>query len=282
MRRINTSTAALAMSALALFLALGGTAVAVSQIGTSQIRNGAVTKAKLHRGAVANSKLAPGAVTGSKLAPGAVTSSSLAPGAVTSSSLAAGAVTSSSIAPGAVGTSQLANSSVTSAKVADGSLTASDVAPNTFLAADGTAADSDRLGGLLPADYLQGVGIMEDRRVTVAENGSSQFLSAGFGNLTASCGGTGQLTATWTPSVSDAEFGATVTVFGQSPTIEDLNAIGAGVPESDPSAATAPFSAIYQIGFTDAQGDHVATLFVNGRFESGTGCVFIGQELSSG
>ena len=45
---ITSSRAALAMSATALFVALGGTALAVSQIGTNQIKNGAVTTSKLH------------------------------------------------------------------------------------------------------------------------------------------------------------------------------------------------------------------------------------------
>lgn len=45
---------------LALFIALGGTGYAATQIGTGQIKNGAVTNAKLHNGAVTASKLKSG------------------------------------------------------------------------------------------------------------------------------------------------------------------------------------------------------------------------------
>lgn len=77
-------------SSLALFLAVsGGTALAASQIGTSQIK----------------------------------------PGAVTSSRLANNAVTSSKIKTGAVGASEIANNSITSHEIKNGSLQASDFAP---------------------------------------------------------------------------------------------------------------------------------------------------------
>src|SRR5262249_2863787 len=104
MRRITSGRMALAISVTALFVALGGTAVAVTQIGTNQIQNGAVTNPKLANGSVGSKKLIDNSVTGSK--------------------------------------------------VKDHSLTAADVAPNTYLPANGTAADSNRLGGLLPADFI--------------------------------------------------------------------------------------------------------------------------------
>ncbi len=62
--RGNSSRVSLALSATALFVALGGTAVAVTgQIGTKQIANGAVTNAKLHNSSVTATKLHNGAVT---------------------------------------------------------------------------------------------------------------------------------------------------------------------------------------------------------------------------
>jgi hypothetical protein len=60
------------VACLALFVALGGASYAATQIGTSQIRNGAVTSAKLANGSVGNWKLAFGAVGARKLASGAV------------------------------------------------------------------------------------------------------------------------------------------------------------------------------------------------------------------
>jgi hypothetical protein len=271
MRRINASTAALAISGVALFVALGGTAVAVSQIGTSGIQNGAVTNSKLHGNAV----------TGSKIANGAVGSSKLAKNAVTSSKIAAGAVGNSQLAGGAVGNSKLADNAVTGSKVADGSLTASDIAPNTFLDANGTAADSSRLGDLLPADFVQGVGIMEDRRIVVPEGTSGAiFLNTLFGSFTANCDGSGHVQVVWTPTVSNAEYAATITS-GTSVNLVTLNGIPAGVGDPEPvTASVVPISITYQIGYTSGL-DHVATAWITGRFELGTGCVFIGQELSS-
>lgn len=51
---------ALVVSAIALFMALGGTSYAAFTVGTSQIKSGAVTTKKLHNGAVTQAKLAGG------------------------------------------------------------------------------------------------------------------------------------------------------------------------------------------------------------------------------
>lgn len=54
---------------LALFVALGGVSyAAVGQIGTSEIKNGAVTKKKLRKAAVTTAKIGDDAVTGQKVA----------------------------------------------------------------------------------------------------------------------------------------------------------------------------------------------------------------------
>jgi hypothetical protein len=229
MRRISSSTVALGMSAAALFIALGGSAVALTQIGTSQIKNGAVTSPKLAKGAVTNPKLATGAVTGSK--------------------------------------------------VAAHSLTANDIAPHTYLRADATAANANRLGGLLPADFVQGVGVMDYRRLVVPANSGSDFLDTLFGEFTVSCGATGTPTVTWTPTIADAEYAAAITTTSAARLVT-LNAIPAGVGDTEPATA-GPFSITYQIGYT-AGLDHMVTAVITGRYESGTGCVFTGQELTSG
>jgi hypothetical protein len=231
----------MAMSATSLFVALGGTAVAVSRIGTKQLKNGAVSGAKLQNGAVSTSKLRNGAVTGSKLAA----------------------------------------DSVTGANVVDGSLSASDVAANTFLDAKGTAADSARLGGLLPGDFVQGVGIMSDRRVVVTNGTSTQFLNTLFGTFTGTCAGN-QPSVSWSPTVANAEYAANVQVFGAPPRLVTLNGIPAGGSDPEPTPAAGPFMTTYQVGYTATGQDHVATAIVTGRFEAGTGCVFTGQFLSTG
>jgi hypothetical protein len=141
MPRLNSSNAALALSAVALFVALGGTAVAVSgQVTTSQIKNAAVTNHKIANAAVGNHKIANGAIGNRKLADNSVGTNKLQNGAVTASKLAAGAVSGAVVGTGVIGTNNLAGSSVTSSKlapnsvltasIADGSVTTSKLADN--------------------------------------------------------------------------------------------------------------------------------------------------------
>jgi hypothetical protein len=228
MRRINSGRVALAVSATALFVALGGTAVAVTQIGTNQIQNGAVTTPKLHDGAVTNSKLA--------------------------------------------------NNSVGNAKIKDNSITANKVKPNTYLPAGGTAVNSSLLGGLGPNNYIQGEGFSLRRRVVLTSGGTDLF-GAGFGEFGATCN-SNQPQATWTPSVSNAEYSAAITQLS-SARLDTLNAIPAGVSEPEPASPGLPFSITYQIGYTAGGIDHVVTAVITGRFELGTGCVFTAQEVAS-
>ncbi len=57
---------------LALVVAMSGTAVAATKIGTNQIANGAVTTSKLHKAAVTGKKVKPGSLTSTSFAAGAV------------------------------------------------------------------------------------------------------------------------------------------------------------------------------------------------------------------
>ena len=63
-----------------------------SLIGTSDIKNGAVTAKKIATGAVKNVKIRDGAVSSTKLAPNSVTGAKIADGSVGSADLAAGSV----------------------------------------------------------------------------------------------------------------------------------------------------------------------------------------------
>jgi hypothetical protein len=70
--RIGRPTPALALSSLALLVALGGTSYAAfalpkNSVGTKQLKRGAVTGAKLAGGAVTAAKIGHGAVTAAKL-----------------------------------------------------------------------------------------------------------------------------------------------------------------------------------------------------------------------
>jgi hypothetical protein len=235
MRRITSGRVALGISVTALFVALGGTAFAVTQIGTNQIQNGAVTTPKLHDGAVTNSKLA--------------------------------------------------NNSVGNAKIKDNSITSNKVKSNTFLPANGTAADSNRLGGLLPADFIQGVGFVTQRRISVPANSSGNILiNTSLGTFTATCTAGNQPQVTWSPNVNDAEYAATITSGSSSATtvrLVTLNGITTSGSDPEPLPATGPFSINYQIGTTIGGLDKVVSANITGRQEGAT-CVFIGQELSSG
>lgn len=126
------------VASIALFLALGGAAVAATalpkkSVGPKQLRPGAVRAIALARGAVTAPKLAPRSVVVGKLGPGAVTPGNLGNGSVTTDKIAAAAVIAASIKNGVITTNKLANNAVTAAKIPNGTITAgklsSDVAP---------------------------------------------------------------------------------------------------------------------------------------------------------
>jgi hypothetical protein len=314
MKLISSSRVSLAISGTALFVALGGSALAVTQatkVTTSQIHNGAVTGAKLKNGAVTskkltkgavtnaklatgavgNGQLAAGAVTGAKLATGAVATTNLADGSVTNAKLGAGAVTSGSIAAGAVGTTQLgtgavangnlANNAVTSSKVLDGSLTASDVAPNTFLAANGTAANSQQLDGLTAAGFIQGTGRFVSNRVVVLVGQSAPLLELNFGFINAVCR-TGVIPVQqFTAELNLENVIYTATNFGAPATsdIETANALAAGNFLEATHTGTTPQSVTWQAAYNDGT-DHLATAWTTGQDEGGA-CVFTAQGTTS-
>lgn len=78
-----------ALAAAALFIALGGSAYAVSaqSVGTKELKRGAVTPAKIRNGAVTGPKIRAGAVGPAKIRRGAVRSVKIAPGAINRSKL---------------------------------------------------------------------------------------------------------------------------------------------------------------------------------------------------
>ena len=101
-------TPATVLSAVALFVALGGTGWAdqvlgTGSVGTAQLARNAVTTPKILNGAVTKPKLGPAAVTTAALAKAAITSSALAKGAVTGAAIAVGTITADRLATGVVG-----------------------------------------------------------------------------------------------------------------------------------------------------------------------------------
>jgi hypothetical protein len=122
------------IASLALFIALGGAAVAATtlpknSVGPNQIKRGAVTTAKLRRSAVTSGKLAPKSVIAGKLGPSSVTPGNIGNGAVTTAKLATGSVIASTIKNGVVTANKLANEAVTTAKLGKDSVTAAKLSP---------------------------------------------------------------------------------------------------------------------------------------------------------
>lgn len=134
-----------AIACTALFVALGGSAYAVTamlpkkSVKTKHLAKGLVTTQKLRNGAVTAAKIRTGAVTGAKIGAGAVGSTQLLDGGVRSGDLGGGVVTTGKLKDGAVTTDKLANGDVTNAKlgadavssgkIQDGAVTAAKLAP---------------------------------------------------------------------------------------------------------------------------------------------------------
>ena len=115
------------IATIALFIALGGAAVAAGlpkhSVGPKQLKRGAVTSAALRKQAVTSGKLAPKSVVAGKIGPNAISPGNLGNGVVTSAKIQAGAVIASSIKNGVITTNKLGNEVVTAAKLGKGSVT---------------------------------------------------------------------------------------------------------------------------------------------------------------
>jgi hypothetical protein len=111
------------IASLALFVALGGSAVAAglakNSVGPNQLKKGAVTGKAIRKQAVTAGKIAPKAVVAGKLGPNAVLPGNLGAGIISTSKIAAQAVTAEKIKNNVVTTNKLNNKAVTSAKLAE-------------------------------------------------------------------------------------------------------------------------------------------------------------------
>jgi hypothetical protein len=122
-RFVPRPTYANVIATIALFVALGGVAVAAglpkNSVGVKQLKRGAVTPVKIRKNAITSGKIAPGAVTPGKLGANAVLPGNLGNGIISTDKIAAGAVIASTIKNGVVTNNKLANGSVNTQKLAD-------------------------------------------------------------------------------------------------------------------------------------------------------------------
>lgn len=253
----------------ALFVSLGGVTYAAATIGTSQLKNGAVTRAKIKNRAVSPSKLANRAVTNEKLATNAVTPAKLRGGAVTVGKLADGAVQTSNLSTGAVSESKLGSGAVTPSKLgagavgtaalADGAVTAAKLAPGTAVTGKGSTTAFHRR-------------MANGETLTVA-------TIPGFGTLSATCTN-GNATSTYTNGSTEVVTVRRVAITTAAQAVVS-NWIGAGATATVANAA-GDQQVIWQLGYTDAQAaQHVATAQVSNVLD-GTGCYVMGQVQSTG
>jgi hypothetical protein len=137
------------IATMALFLALGGVAVAAglprNSVGANQLKRGAVTAAKIRKQAVTTAKLANGAVTIGKLGPNSVGPNNIGNGAITTSKLGASSVVASTIKNSVVTTNKLNNEAVTTPKLANESVSTAKLGKGSVTA----AKLSDEIGPIL-------------------------------------------------------------------------------------------------------------------------------------
>lgn len=136
------------IASLALFVALGGSAVAAglakNSVGPNQLKQGAVTAGKIRKQAVTSGKIAPKAVVAGKLGPNAVLPGNLGAGIISTDKIAASAVTAEKIKNNVVTTNKITNNAITTQKLAasavgtnnlaEGSVTGAKIAKETITA----------------------------------------------------------------------------------------------------------------------------------------------------
>jgi hypothetical protein len=184
----------------------------------------------------------------------------------------------------AVTTSKIANGAVTSGKVRNGSLTANDVAPNTFLPSNGTAADSNKLGGQPASGYVQGTGGVTYNQVSASTTESPQILGFTFGKITGSCSSS-HPEFNFVDEQSPVNVITTTVTFsntGATTAINSSNGLSPGDELPGSNAGTTPQTATFQMRYTDSNNiPHVVTAWLSGQ-DIGGSCLFLGQALNSG
>jgi hypothetical protein len=131
---------AMAVALLALFVALGGSAMAAfvvtsnSQIGPDTIYGAnkpADANDNIVDGSIMGRDIKPGSIFGSRIADGSLTAADLAPDAVDSTKVLDESLTSSDLASDSVNATEIADSSIDTGEIVDNSLFSQDLAPDS-------------------------------------------------------------------------------------------------------------------------------------------------------
>jgi hypothetical protein len=149
------------LATLALFIALGGAAVAAglprNSVGPKQLKRGAVTAAKIRKQAVTSAKLATGAVTIGKLGPNSVGPNNIGNGAVTTPKLGKASVIAETIKNSVITTNKLNNEAVTTPKLGNESVSTAKLGKGSVTLAKLGDEVAPLLGTLKPGQTLRGV-----------------------------------------------------------------------------------------------------------------------------
>jgi hypothetical protein len=189
-----------------------------------------------------------------------------------------GAITTPKLAHGAVTSGKLATGAVTSSKLAPGSVTSTAVAPNTFLAANGTAADSNELGGKPGSDYVQGGGSVASNSFELSSGQSRLLVNLGVGYVDGNCLAGGKPQLSYTAEVAPVNLIDWSTTFGGASTLNTTNGLTVGNSYAEPNATGLP----QQVTFQAAANGQVATAWTTGQDIGGMSCIFTGEALSAG
>jgi hypothetical protein len=199
---------------------------------------------------------------------------------------AAGLIGTNQIKNHAVTANKIAPNAVTTAKVADGSLTSADIAPNTFLAADGTAQNSNQLGGRPASAFVQGTGNTVANRISVLAGQSRVLLSLGFGHIDGVCGAGGHPQLAYVSDTASVNLIDSVTTFGSPHGTADIhttNGLSNGGSYIESNGTVLPQSVNWQAAFTDGNDtSHVASAWTTGQDIGQVQCIFTGQGITTG
>ncbi len=167
------------LATMALFIALGGVAVAAglpkNSVGPNQLKRGAVTAAKIRKQAVTSAKLAPKSVIGGKLAENSVGPGNIGNGAITTAKLAANSVIASTIKNSVITTNKLNNEAVTTPKIANESVSSAKLGKGSVTAAKLSDEVGPLLGTLKSGQTLRGVFDLGSGNSEVRGASSFQF-----------------------------------------------------------------------------------------------------------